>query len=108
MIPRIPRRNLSTWVLTSLEAHCSSPVPKPGLCFSFIFQISSKDWKFTEAKLETWSEGVWEQAFRPCNTRKDRGRKKDGAEVTVYLQKRKRKKKKQPPNPHKIMPFRGE
>ena len=44
-----------------------------------------------EAKLETRSEGVWEPAFRPCNTGKDRGRNKDGAEVTVYLQKREKK-----------------
>lgn len=47
-----------------------------------------------EAKLETRSKGVWEPAFRPCNTGKDRRRNKDGAEVTVYLQKRERKKKK--------------
>ena len=80
-------------MLASLEAHCSSPVPKPGLCLSFTFQISSKDQKLMEAKLETRSEGVWEPAFRPCNTGKDRGRNKDGAEVTVYLQKREKKNK---------------
>ena len=46
-----------------------------------------------EAKLETRSEGVWEPAFRPGHTGKDRGRNKDGAEVTVYLQKREKKNK---------------
>ena len=56
-----------------------------------------------EAKLETRSKGVWEPAFRPCNTGKDRRRNKDGAEVTVYLQKRERKKKKkQPSKLHKV------